>query len=249
MVSSLANAIAHIDELINQLENGSFMRSGAVVVPAPVQAPPPPPNAEPAPAPPKQKPAKPAKTKAKPSAGGASGGGAAAEGPDLFAKAHIAVARVTSVVEHPNSDKLYITQLDIGGGAIRQIVAGLRKYISIEDLQDSLVAVVLNLKPAKLAGELSEGMILAASEPEGHSGRVKPLSPDACSSPGDQVVLEGKDVPDVSSYPKTVKSDHWKKIVAGLAVIGEAACFEGVALTTGAGKVMALGFPDKSTIS
>lgn len=44
----------------------------------------------------------------------------------------------------------------------KQVVAGLRQHISREDLTGRLVALVLNLKPAKLAGELSEAMILAA---------------------------------------------------------------------------------------
>ena len=246
-MGSLAQAIAHIDELINQLESGSLTGTGVAVPPPPAKAPPPAPEPKPTPDPPK---VKPAKVKGpKPSAGGGGGGHAAAEGPDLFAKAHLAVARVASVVEHPNSDKLYITTLAIGGGATRQVVAGLRKYISAEELLGSLVVVVLNLKPAKLAGELSEGMLLAASEPEGHSGRVKPLTPDAGSVPGDQVGLGNKDIPDVGSYPKTVKSDHWRKIVSGLAVNNAAACFEGVPLRTNAGQVVAAGFPDASTIS
>ena len=58
------------------------------------------------------------------------------------------------------SEKLWLCKVDIGSGSERQVVAGLRQHISREELTARLVALVLNLKPAKLAGELSEAMIL-----------------------------------------------------------------------------------------
>ena len=61
-----------------------------------------------------------------------------------------------------------------------QIVAGLRKHISNDELLGRRVAVILNLKTAKLAGEASEGMILAAvskGEQFEHGELVKPLVP------------------------------------------------------------------------
>jgi aminoacyl tRNA synthase complex-interacting multifunctional protein 1 len=242
MGSALQDALNKVELLIDQLQNGNFVGTGATL-PVPDKATAPksqPKAAKPATAPKE----KPAKAKAAPAAGGA------AEGPELLARAHLAVARVASVVEHPNSDKLYITTLDIGNGQTKQVVAGLRKYISAADLQGSLVAVVLNLKAAKLGGELSEGMILASSEPEGvGEGKVKPLVPDAASAPGDQLRLQGEDAPDPAGYPKTLKGDHWRKIVPSLTVVGGVACFEGKPLATSTGPVGAPGFPDKSTIS
>ncbi|KAH7623946.1 putative Tyrosine--tRNA ligase, cytoplasmic [Nannochloris sp. 'desiccata'] len=246
MGSALQDALKKVELLIDQLQSGNFVGIGAALpvpdklLPAPKsQA-----KAAKSAAVPKEKPAK-----AKASGAGG-GGGAAIEGPELLAKAHLAVARVTSVVEHPNSDKLYITTLDVGNDQTRQVVAGLRKYIAAEDLQGSLVAAVLNLKAAKLGGELSEGMILASSEPEGvGEGRVKPLVPHASSAPGDQLRLQGHDAPDPDGYPKTLKGDHWRKIVPSLAVIGGVACFDGKPLATSSGLVGAPSFPDKSTIS
>jgi methionine--tRNA ligase beta chain len=244
MGSALQQALDKVNLLIDQLQNGTFFGAGTAL-PAPEK---------PAPAPKsQQKPAKPAAAPkeakaAKAKAGG--GGGGAVEGPELLAKAHLAVARVTSVVEHPNSDKLYITTLDIGNDQTRQVVAGLRKYITASELEGSLVVVVLNLKAAKLGGEVSEGMILAASEPEGvGEGRVKPLVPDAGSAPGDQLRLQGQDAPDPAGYSKTLKGDHWRKVVPSLTVVGGVACFEGKPLASSAGAVAAPGFPDDSTIS
>lgn len=163
MGSALAAGISKIDELIEALKTGVFWD-------APASAQPPVPEADAQPAvlaaaqpavtARAKKAPKPAKT------GGGGGGGGAAEGVDLFQKAHIAVAHVVEVKEHPSSDKLYITQLDIGGGARRQVVAGLRKHVAADALQGSCVAVVLNLKAARLAGEASEGMILAAVAPQ-----------------------------------------------------------------------------------
>ena len=161
--TALDASISAIDALIEKLQSGALLGAAA----PPPAASPPPPAAEPAPpaaakkAAKKEKPVKPAK-----SGGGGGGGAAALEGAELFGRAHFAVARVASVVPHPASDKLYITQLDVGGGATRQVVAGLRKHVAQGALEGSTVAVVLNLKPARLAGEASEGMILAASVPQ-----------------------------------------------------------------------------------
>ena len=54
------------------------------------------------------------------------------------------------------SEKLYKLQLDVGGEETRQVVAGLKMFVPAEQLLNSLVVAVLNLKPAKLAGVVSE---------------------------------------------------------------------------------------------
>lgn len=75
---------------------------------------------------------------------------------------------MTSVSDHPSgSEKLWLCKVDVGGGAERQVVAGLRQHISREELTGRLVALVLNLKPAKLAGELSEAMIMVGGRAGG----------------------------------------------------------------------------------
>jgi len=247
MGPALQDALSKVELLIDQLQRSNFAGIGAAlpahakIVPAPKGQTK---TTKPA-AVPKEK-----RAKAKGGGGGSGSSGAAIEGPELITKAHLAAARIKSVVKHPNSDKLYITTLDIGNDQTRQVVAGLRKYIAAEDLQGSLVAVVLNLKAAKLGGELSEGMILASSEPEGvGEARVKPLVPHASSVPGDQLRLQGHDAPDPAGYPKTLKGDHWRKIASSLTVIGGVACFDGKPLATSTGLVGAPNFPDKSTIS
>ncbi len=69
--------------------------------------------------------------------------------------------------EVPKSSKLLKLQVDLGEESPRQIVAGIREYYSAESLVGTQVCVVANLKPAKLMGLLSEGMILAAKDSEG----------------------------------------------------------------------------------
>lgn len=74
---------------------------------------------------------------------------------------YIQVAKVESVDEI-DSAKLYKCTVDIGQGVIKHVMAGLKRHIAHDDLLGSLVVVITNLKPAKLAGQLSEVMILAA---------------------------------------------------------------------------------------
>lgn len=260
--SALDEAIASIDALIDNLQNGKLLGKAPSSIPASTTAHLPARSAHGQPggavlktqkSAPKEKSAKSA-TKL-----GGGGASAAAEGPELLAKAHLAVAVVTSVEPHPDSDKLYITKLDIGGGVQRQVIAGLQKFVSQDALQGSKVVTVLNLKPAKLAGMLSEGMILAAASSPGvpsqgedgaHVMHVVPLLPDAAAEPGDLLHIQDQEAPvDASGFPKQLKGDHWRKIVAELRVKDGGACFCGTPLVTGRGKVLAPGMPDGSTIS
>ncbi|MHC4917302.1 MAG: methionine--tRNA ligase, partial [Planctomycetota bacterium] len=63
---------------------------------------------------------------------------------------------------HPRADKLLIMKVDLGEGGTRQLVAGLKGFYEPESLVGKQVVVVTNLAPAKLRGEISEGMVLAA---------------------------------------------------------------------------------------
>ncbi|MEB3101471.1 methionine--tRNA ligase [Ferviditalea candida] len=82
---------------------------------------------------------------------------------DDFAKIELRVAQVLSAEPIPKADKLLKLQLDMGVER-RQVVSGIAKYYKPEELVGRKVICVANLKPVKLRGELSQGMILAASE-------------------------------------------------------------------------------------
>ncbi len=81
---------------------------------------------------------------------------------DDFMNVKLVVAKITGCVPVPKSDKLLQLTLDDGSGKPRQVVSGIHSWYEPEALIGKKVAVVANLKPAKLRGVVSEGMILAA---------------------------------------------------------------------------------------
>ena len=85
---------------------------------------------------------------------------------DDFAKVEIRVAKVTACEKVKKSDKLLCLQLDDGMGG-RQVVSGIAQYYAPENLIGKKVQVIANLKPAKLRGVDSNGMICAADTPDG----------------------------------------------------------------------------------
>jgi methionyl-tRNA synthetase len=85
---------------------------------------------------------------------------------DDFKKIDLRVARVIEAVKVPKSEKLLKLQVEIGNER-RQVVAGIAKHYKPEDLIGTLIVVVANLQPAKLMGQESQGMILAASDESG----------------------------------------------------------------------------------
>ncbi|MNC04688.1 Methionine--tRNA ligase [compost metagenome] len=84
-------------------------------------------------------------------------------GIDDFAKAELRVAQVIAAEPVKKADKLLKLQLDLGYEQ-RQVVSGIAKFYTPEELVGRKVICIVNLKPVKLRGELSQGMILAASE-------------------------------------------------------------------------------------
>jgi len=91
---------------------------------------------------------------------------------DPVGRFDLRVARIVDVREHPNADKLYVLQVDLGDER-RQIVAGIREAYAISDLRGRKVVVLANLEPAKLRGVESRGMLLAG-ENETTVGLVLP---------------------------------------------------------------------------
>lgn len=113
---------------------------------------------------------------------------------ERFAKLiDLRTARIVKIERHPKADKLYIETLDDGSGTERVIVSGLVPFYKEEELLGKTIVLANNLKPAKLRGVESRGMLLAAST-EGPEGREVVEVLDAGSAaPGTRVVLEGQD--------------------------------------------------------
>src|SRR5262245_10992281 len=102
-----------------------------------------------------------------------------------FAKLDLRVARILEVLEHPNADKLYVLKIDCGGGEQRQLCAGIRSHYTPDQLVGRLIVIVANLAPRSLRGEVSQGMLLAASSTD--KSQVIVLTPEAPIEPGSKV--------------------------------------------------------------
>jgi len=92
---------------------------------------------------------------------------------DEFKNFQFIVAQIKEVKEHPNADRLYVIKVDTGT-EVKQLVAGIRKSYTPEQLINRRVIIVNNLEPAVIRGEESRGMILAASDETG----ISILAPD-----------------------------------------------------------------------
>lgn len=80
-----------------------------------------------------------------------------------FAKVELRVAEVVAAKRHPNADRLLVLRLSLGKEE-RTVVSGIARWYRPEELLGKKVVLVANLKPAKIRGVESQGMILAASE-------------------------------------------------------------------------------------
>ena len=92
---------------------------------------------------------------------------------DDFGKMQFQVGEIIACEEVKKSKKLLCSQVQIGS-QVRQIVSGIKAHYSAEEMVGKKVMVVTNLKPAKLAGILSEGMILCAEDADGNLSLMVP---------------------------------------------------------------------------
>ena len=92
---------------------------------------------------------------------------------DDFMKMQFQVGEIIACEAVPKSKKLLCSQVRIGS-QVRQIVSGIKAYYTPEEMVGKKVMVLVNLKPAKLAGVMSEGMILCAEDAEGNLALMTP---------------------------------------------------------------------------
>ncbi|KAG1662472.1 Tyrosine--tRNA ligase, cytoplasmic [Nymphon striatum] len=135
-----------------------------------------------------------------------------------------------------HADSLYVSQVDVGEvSGPRQIISGLAQVVPMDEMKDRLVVVLCNLKPAKMRGKESKGMILCASVDEPR--KVEPLNPPTNSNPGDKVFIEGFEInkPDEQLNPK---KKIWEKLQVDLKTSSK--CFaewQGTSLLTKDGTI------------
>ena len=103
---------------------------------------------------------------------------------DDFAKLDLRVATVLECKPHANADKLLVLKIDLGTEQ-RQICAGLRQHYQPEDLVGKQIVVVANLAPRQMRGEVSNGMLLAATDAA--TGKVIVVAPAEQAGAGSKV--------------------------------------------------------------
>jgi methionyl-tRNA synthetase len=106
---------------------------------------------------------------------------------DPFSKLDLRVAKILEVADHPQADKLYVMQVDLGPLGKRTIVAGMKPHYPKEEITGKSIVMVINLKPAVIRGVESKGMLLAATDVD-HV--VSLLDPKDCT-PGAEVGVDG----------------------------------------------------------
>jgi len=108
-------------------------------------------------------------------------------GIDEFAQVDLRIARITAAERVEGADKLLKLTLDLGPLGVRQVFAGIKSAYDPAQLVGRLTVMVANLAPRKMKFGISEGMVLAASDPTGQQPGLFLLSPDAGAMPGMQV--------------------------------------------------------------
>lgn len=130
---------------------------------------------------------------------GGDGGGASEEPPVDVRRLDFRVGRIVSVKKHPDADSLYVEEIDVGEAKPRTVVSGLVKHVPINEMENRMVVLLCNLKPAKMRGVTSEAMVMCASTPD----KVEILVPPEGAVPGDLVHIDGYPrLPDAVLNPK-----------------------------------------------
>lgn len=136
------------------------------------------------------------------------------EGPPITSL-DIRVGIIKRVWEHPEADKLYCEEIDIGEEQPRQIASGLRPYMKAEDMEGRKVLVLCNLKERKMLGFPSHGMVLCASNKE-HSD-VKFVNPPIDAKVGERVMIPDFDFEGEAGVPMKENPMAKKKVFEKIA--------------------------------
>ena len=144
---------------------------------------------------------------------------------------HIALkaARIEKVDKHPEADKLYVETLDDGSGSQRVILSGLVPYLAPEQLLGKTVVIADNLKPRRMRGLESRGMLLAADYTDGNGRECVEVLDCGWAAPGTPVVLEGAD----PAFRKDAEIDADTFFAVDIAVVNKTVTIGGVPLTAG----------------
>lgn len=145
---------------------------------------------------------------------------------------NIQVGVIRKAWKHPSADSLLVEEIDLGDGNVRQVVSGLAKFFSPDELVNRHVVLITNVKPGKLRDVMSAGLVLCASNND-HTV-VEPLIPPEAAKLGERISFAGFDgKPEDVLNPKKKQLDkitpHLRTDENGIAT------FRGIPFTTSAG--------------
>lgn len=121
-------------------------------------------------------------------------------------KIALKTAKIISITRHPEADKLYIEKLDDGSGTERTIVSGLVPYCTEEQLLGKTVIIADNLKPRKMRGVESQGMLLAGSFTNTDGTEILEVLDVSWAEPGTPILLQGGTIP-TTEKPDQISAD------------------------------------------
>jgi aminoacyl tRNA synthase complex-interacting multifunctional protein 1 len=183
--------------------------------------------------------------KEKKQSGGGGGGGRAKpkiNTPNLdqpeICKLEFKVGQITKVWNHPDADKLYCEEIDVGEeSGPRLIASGLRPHYSLEQMQGRRLLAITNLKPRNLVGFKSFGMVLCASQTkEDGSELVEFVEPPPGATLGEIVTFEGLPTPEPVSAAQTEKKKVFLSCMEGMKTLDNCtAAWNGHVFMTSAG--------------
>ncbi|XP_060793798.1 aminoacyl tRNA synthase complex-interacting multifunctional protein 1 isoform X2 [Neoarius graeffei] len=105
--------------------------------------------------------------------------------PDI-SRLDLRIGRVLAVRKHPDSESLYVQEVDVGDSAPRTVVSELANHMPPEQLQDTLAILLCNVRPVKVRGVQSQARVLCAI----NQHRMEPLTPPTGAQPGDRVTFQ-----------------------------------------------------------
>jgi len=148
---------------------------------------------------------------------------------DPFSKLDLRVGKVIDVKDHPQADTLYLLHVDLGAFGKRVIVAGMKPFYTKDEIKGKSIVIVANLKPAKIRGVESRGMLLAAEDKDKFVSLLNPGN----ANPGTKIFVEG-----VAHEPSSVlEFDDFKKVEMVIGK-GQEAIYNGKSLQSKKGKVV-----------
>ncbi|XP_054447624.1 aminoacyl tRNA synthase complex-interacting multifunctional protein 1 isoform X1 [Pteronotus mesoamericanus] len=125
--------------------------------------------------------------------------GSADSKPIDVSRLDLRIGCIMTAKKHPDADSLYVEEVDVGEAVPRTVVSGLVNHVPLDQMQNRMVILLCNLKPAKMRGVLSQAMVMCASSPE----KVEILAPPNGSVPGDRITFDAfPGEPDKELNPK-----------------------------------------------